>query len=118
MHISLNTTVPYVSQNSAAFYFCYDFVKSNSFLIMFTVMQLRSRGIPIGALKTREWKRRDWKTRHRTAGLKNARLEKAAPNCRDGKCEIGKRGTKTAGVENARLENAVTSFLWKAKRVF
>ena len=42
----------------------------------------------------------DWKTRHQTAGLENARLEKAAPNCRGGKCETGKRGTKTAGVEN------------------
>ena len=28
----------------------------------------------------------------RTAGLENVRLEKAAPNCRGGKCETGKRG--------------------------
>ena len=74
--------------------------------------------VSLGALKTREWKRRDWKTRHRTAGVENARLENAAPYCRGGKYETGKRGTKTAGVENTRLENTGTSFLWKAKRVF
>ena len=33
-------------------------------------------------------------------GNENARLENAAPNCRVGKRENGKRGTKTAGMEN------------------
>ena len=34
----------------------------------------------MGALKTREWK-----TRHQTAGVENAGVEKAARNCRGGK---------------------------------
>jgi len=38
-----------------------------------------------GRLKTR-----DWKTRHQTAGVENAGLENAAPNCRG-----GKRGSST-----------------------
>ena len=49
------------------------------------------------------------------AGLENARLKKAAPNCRGGKCGTGKRGTKTAGVENARLENAGTTFFMESQ---
>ena len=31
-----------------------------------------------------------WKTRHQTAGVKNARLEKARPNCRTAKRGLGK----------------------------
>ena len=38
-----------------------------------------------GRLKTR-----DWKTRHQTAGVENAGLENAAPDCRG-----GKRGSST-----------------------
>ena len=48
-----------------------------------------------GRSKMQGWKTRDWKTLHQTAGLENARMENAVPDCRG-----GKRETKTAGVEN------------------
>ena len=46
---------------------------------MMTLQEAVNLVVCEGALKTREWKRRDWKTRHRTAGVENARLEKAGP---------------------------------------
>ena len=56
------------------------------------------------SLKTRERKKRDWKTRHHTARVENAGLENPTPYCKGGKRRTGKRGTALQGLEYARLK--------------
>jgi len=67
----------------------------------------------MGALKTREWKMREWKTRHQVAGVKtrewktrhqmtgaeNAGVENVAPSSKGGKRGSGQFQGRTPGAE-------------------